>query len=67
MIKNPRTKESIIVFFTFPDAFSKASTISRTDVPFPVPRLYTSQPKIEHTQRVTKLSLIHSRKQKQKE
>lgn len=29
---------------TFPDAFSNALTISRTDVPFPVPRLYTSQP-----------------------
>ena len=28
---------------TFPEAFSKALTISKTDVPFPVPKLYTSQ------------------------
>lgn len=31
---------------TFPDAFSNAATISRTEVPFPVPKLYTSQPKM---------------------
>lgn len=30
--------------YTFPDAFSNAATISNTDVPFPVPKLYTSQP-----------------------
>lgn len=30
---------------TFPEAFSNAATISRTEVPFPVPKLYTSQPK----------------------
>lgn len=30
--------------FTFPEAFSNAATISKTDVPFPVPKLYTSQP-----------------------
>lgn len=29
---------------TFPDAFSNAATISKTDVPLPVPKLYTSQP-----------------------
>jgi hypothetical protein len=29
---------------TFPEAFSNALTISNTDVPFPVPRLYASHP-----------------------
>lgn len=34
---------------TFPDAFSNAATISKTDVPFPVPKLKTSQPVMTYT------------------
>jgi len=33
-----------LIRYTFPEAFSNALTISKTDVPFPVPRLYASQP-----------------------
>ena len=33
-----------LIRYTFPEAFSNALTISKTDVPFPVPRLYASHP-----------------------
>lgn len=50
---------------TFPDALSNAATISKTDVPLPVPKLYTSQPTNKYTNDVNKLRIsVEQRKNK---
>lgn len=45
---------------TFPEAFTNAATISNTDVPFPVPKLYTSQPGTYANSTVRLMKYIHN-------